>query len=263
MAKVLAISSHVTRGHVGLGATVPALQWLGQEVWAMPTVLVASRPGLGRPVRHELPAPELARMLAALEADGCWPSLDAVLTGYFVSPDAVVAAAQAVERIKATNPRVVVLVDPILGDGGKLYVAQATAEAIRDVLLPLATIATPNLFELAWLTGAVPEDVDDAVEAAQTLGPPTVVITSAAESDTAVTTLLVRGRDRIERHSRKWAGITNGAGDLFAGLLLGHLLNGRADASALDASLADLDRVLAASTGRDVLQFAALNPAQP
>jgi pyridoxine kinase len=263
MAKVLAISSRVVRGHVGLDATVPALQWLAHEVWALPTVLLASRPGLGRPVRHELPAPELARMLAALEADGCWPSLDAVLTGYFVSPDAVAAAAQAIGRIKVANPRVIVLVDPILGDGGKLYVAQATAEAIRDVLLPLATIATPNLFELAWLTGAVPEDLDDAVGAAQTLGPLTVVITSAAETDTAVTTLLVRGRDRIERESRKWAGITNGAGDLFAGLLLGHLLNGCADASALDASLADLDRVLAASTGRDVLQFAALNPAQP
>ena len=258
MAKVLAISSHVVRGHVGLDATVPALQWLGHEVWAVPTVLLASRPGLGRPVRHELPAPELARMLAALDADGCWPSLDAVLTGYFVSPDAVAAAAQAVGRIKVANPRVMVLVDPILGDGGKLYVAQATAEAIRDALLPLATIATPNLFELAWLTGAVPENLNDAVRAAQAMAPATVIVTSAGETDDAVTTLLVKGRDRIERESRKRAGITNGVGDLFAGLLLGHLLNGSADASALDASLADLDRVLAASTRRDVLQLAAL-----
>src|SRR5688500_5357869 len=220
MARVLAVSSHVVRGHVGLNATVPALQWLGHEVWALPTVLLASRPGLGRMVRHELPAPELARVLAGLEADGCWPSLDAVLTGYFVSPDAVAAAAQAVGRIKVANPGVVVLVDPILGDGGKLYVAHATAEAIRDALLPLASIATPNLFELAWLTGTVPEDLDDAVEAAQTLSPPTVVITSAAETDTTVTTLLVRGRDRIERAAPKRPGITNGAGDLFAGLLL-------------------------------------------
>ena len=45
------------------------------------------------------------------------------------------------------------------------------------------------------------------------------------------------------------SGIPNGAGDLFAGLLLGHLLNGRAGEAALDASLADLDRVLAASEG--------------
>ena len=60
MARVLAISSHVVRGTVGLAATVPALQWLGHEVWALPTVLLASRPGLGRFVRHEVPAPDLA-----------------------------------------------------------------------------------------------------------------------------------------------------------------------------------------------------------
>jgi len=263
MAKVLAISSHVARGRVGLDATVPALQWLGHEVWAMPTVLLASRPGLGRMVRHELPAPELARMLDALEADGCWPSLDAVLTGYFVSPEAVAAAARAVGRIKVANPRVAVLVDPVLGDGGKLYVAQATAIAIRDVLLPLATIATPNLFELAWLTGTVPENLDDAVRAAQTMAPATVIVTSAGESDDTVTTLLVKGRDRIERATSRRAGIPNGAGDLFAGLLLGYLLNGRAEAPALDASLADLDRVLAASVGCDVMQLAALASGRP
>ena len=166
MAKVLAISSHVVRGHVGLNATVPALQWLGHEVWALPTVLLASRPGLGRMVRHELPAPELARMLAGLEADGCWPSLDAVLTGYFVSPDAVAAAAQAIGRIKVANPRVVVLVDPILGDGGKLYVAQATAEASASRTAMVATrdanwqkaIAsyaptTTSVMSAAWVEG--------------------------------------------------------------------------------------------------------------
>ena len=86
MARILAISSHVVRGHVGLAATVPALQSLGHEVWALPTVLLASRPGLGRLQRYELPQPDLAAMLEALEADGCWPTLDAVFTGYFPSP---------------------------------------------------------------------------------------------------------------------------------------------------------------------------------
>ena len=53
MAKVLAISSHVVRGAVGLAATVPALQYLGHEVWALPTVLLSSRPGLGRLAKRE------------------------------------------------------------------------------------------------------------------------------------------------------------------------------------------------------------------
>ena len=70
MARILAISSHVVRGNVGLAATVPALQSLGHEVWALPTVLLASRPGLGQLSRYELPEADLSGMLAALQADG-------------------------------------------------------------------------------------------------------------------------------------------------------------------------------------------------
>ena len=258
MAKVLAISSHVARGHVGLDATVPALQHLGHEVWALPTVLLSSRPGLGRLVKHEVPAAELADMLSALEADGCWPTLGAVLAGYFPSPQSVVAAAQAIGRIKAVKPGIPVLVDPVVGDAGRLYVAPATAEAIRDTLLPLATIATPNLFELGWLTGTTPSHPDEVVRLARHLGPSTVVVTSASQTPTTIATLLVGKEQPIARETPNRAGIPNGAGDLFAGLFLGHCLNGCSGAAALDASLADLDRVLAASAGRDVLQLAAL-----
>src|SRR5262245_56822183 len=115
MATVLAISSHVARGHVGLAATVPALQWLGHEVLALPTVLLASRPGLGHLVRHDVPPPDLGAMLAGLEKDGCWPSLDTVFTGYFPSPASVRAAAQAIAGVKQANPCALVFVDPILG----------------------------------------------------------------------------------------------------------------------------------------------------
>jgi pyridoxine kinase len=258
MATVLAISSHVARGSVGLAATVPALQWLGHEAWAVPTVLLASRPGLGRLARHDLPPDALAAMLAGLEADGCWPRLDAVLTGYFPSAAAVHVVAQAVQRIRETAPHIPVLVDPIAGDAGRLYIAEATAVAIRDELLPLGTIATPNLFELGWLTGTAIATVPEAVAAARRLGLQAVVATSAAELEDRISTLLVTGGNCIERFSARRHGIPNGAGDLLAGLLVGHLLNGGSLEDALDRALADLGRVLAASTGRDVLQLSAL-----
>jgi len=259
MAKVLAISSHVVRGHVGLAATVPALQGLGHEVWALPTVLLASRPGLGQLARHEPPPPDLHAMLAALEGDGCWASLDAVLAGYFPSPRAVRVAAEAIARIRRANPRIVVLVDPILGDDGRLYIAEDTAEAIRQELLPLATIATPNLFELQWLTGGPTNGLADLIGAAQRLGPKTVVVTSAAETRDSIATLLVTDMEPVERLFPRRAGIPNGAGDLLAGLFLGHLLGGCDPAAALDASLTDLDRVLAASMSQPVLQLSALH----
>jgi pyridoxine kinase len=261
MARVLAISSHVVRGHVGLAATVPGLQRFGHEVWALPTVLLASRPGLGRLVKYELPAPDLGGMLAALESDGCWPMLDAVFAGYFPSAASVAATAEAIARIKAANPRALVMVDPILGDDDRLYVSGGTAEAVRDVLIPLATITTPNLFELGWLAGRRPRSLDEVADAARGLGPATVVVTSAVQTASSVTTLLVGAGQRIERLRPRRAQIPNGAGDLFAGLLLGALLDHRPAEAALDAALADLDRVLAASQGRDVLQLTQLGSA--
>jgi pyridoxine kinase len=254
MARVLAISSQVVRGHVGLSATVPALQWMGHEVWALPTLLLASRPGLGHPSRQEL---DLSAMLSALEADGCWPMLDAVFTGYFPSASAVHAAADAIVRIKQAQPKVMVCVDPILGDAGRLYVTQATAEAIRDRLIPLADIATPNLFELCWLSESSHENPDAIVRAARGLGPATVIVTSAFEARNSVVTLLVR--DSASEHaSTLRSGIANGAGDVLAGLLLGHLLRGEQAHAALESSLIALDRVLAASEGQAVLKLSAL-----
>jgi pyridoxine kinase len=260
MARVLAISSHVVRGSVGLAATVPGLQHFGHEVWALPTVLLASRPGLGRLVKLDLPPPDLSGMLAALESDGCWPMLDAVFTGYFPSAASVAIAAETVTRIKAAKPDIIVCVDPILGDDGRLYVSPETAEAVRDRLVPLAAIATPNLFELAWLTQSSPRDPVDVLITARELGPPTVVVTSAEETEDDLMTLVATATECYRREVLRRAGIPNGAGDLFAGLFLGAILDGRPLQAALDTSLADLDRVLAVSEGRDVLQLSQLRP---
>src|SRR5438309_1275258 len=58
---------------------------------------------------------------------------------------------------------------------------------VRDRLLPLADIITPNHFEFEWLCGATATTSGQMIAAAQTLlarGPSTVVVTSAELEDT-------------------------------------------------------------------------------
>ena len=130
---------------------------------------------------------------------------------------------------------------------------------MRDALIPLATVATPNLFELSWLTQSSPRDPVDVLIAARGLGPATVAVTSAEETENDLMTLLVTATECYRREVPRRKGIPNGAGDLFAGLLLGNLLSGHElDSRRFDASLALLDRVLAASQGCAVLQLSAL-----
>ena len=59
-----------------------------------------------------------------------------------------------------------------MGDTGGLYVPQETAEALRDLLLPIADIATPNRYELEWMSGAKLDDIRSVIAAALDAGPP-------------------------------------------------------------------------------------------
>jgi pyridoxine kinase len=258
MARVLAISSQVARGAVGLSATVPALQGLGHEVWLVPTVLLANRPGLGDLARHDIGADDLAAILEALCAGRTWSEIDAILTGFFPSADSVAITAGAIRKIKAGRTRCVYLCDPILGDGGRLYVGAPVADAIRDLLLPLADVATPNLFELSWLRGRNIGGISDAALIASALGPGTVAVTSADHTAGAVSTLLCAPSVEIVRQSAFYQAVPNGTGDLFAGLFLGNLLNCGDAALALDLSLARLDQVVVKSAGQLELRLAAL-----
>ena len=76
-----------------------------------------------------------------------------MLSGYLASAGQAEAVAGAVRTVKAARPDAIYLCDPVIGDEDRLYVGEALAAAIRDKLLPLADIATPNAFECAWLAG--------------------------------------------------------------------------------------------------------------
>ena len=68
--------------------------------------------------------------------------------------------------------------DPVQGDHGQLYVSPELPPAFASELAPIATIMTPNQFEMELLTGQPIASLDEALAACQTLhsrGPRTVV----------------------------------------------------------------------------------------
>lgn len=68
--------------------------------------------------------------------------------------------------------------DPVLGDEGKLYVPEECIEVYRDSIVPLASILTPNQYELELLTGHTTTSLEDVFAACRQLhdaGPSTVV----------------------------------------------------------------------------------------
>ena len=259
MPRVVALSSHVAFGSVGLAAIVPALQWLGHEVIAVPTVVLSNHPGYPRVAGEAVPAPQIEAMLEAMDANG-WlaDTTAAVLTGYLPSPAHVAVARAAVERVQRANPQALYLCDPVFGDEPDgIYLPAETASAIRDELLPLASIATPNRFELAWLTGLPVNDLTEARSAAQALGVPTVLATSIPASENRLATMLAKGGDAIACYVRRRSEAPHGTGDLLSAMFLGNHLNAFSLSYSLGAAASAVDATIAASMGRNELPLAA------
>lgn len=259
MACVLAISSQVARGHVGLSAIVPALRRLGHEVWALPTIVLSNHPGHRHSASMRIQAGVLQRMVDALDRNGWLGEIDAVLTGYLPSVSHVAFAAQTLVRLKARRPAVIYLCDPVIGDEPKgLYIEAGAAAAIRDALVPRADISTPNRFELSFLACAPIEDQASAVKASAALGVASVLIKSLPGGLPAERiNLMVSPKGSYLARVPLRGRVPHGVGDLMAGLLLGHLLNGASPGEALAKSTAAVDAALEVSEGADELKLAA------
>ncbi|MGQ7792392.1 PfkB family carbohydrate kinase [Faunimonas sp. B44] len=255
---VIAISSQVARGAVGNRAMGFALERLGHPVWLLPTILLARHPGHGPGPRTPVAESDFAALAAALAQDPDLASVGGIVTGYFASAGQVEAAAALVKAVKAANPGALYLCDPVIGDGGRLYVEEGIAAAIHDLLLPLADVATPNAFECAWLAGAPAAPGEEAKHAARLSCAATVVTSATALMRGHVGNLLVSEGDAVLAEHPAIETAVKGTGDLLSALLLARLLEGRKPIKALEMAAASVFEVVAASAkaGADEMMLA-------
>lgn len=101
--------------------------------------------------------------------------VDAVKTGMLSGADLVSAVAQRLARLN-----VPIVVDPVaVSKHGDPLLDPEAVQVVRDALLPVATVATPNLAEVTLLTGVVVESAADlhrAAAAVLELGPTWVLV---------------------------------------------------------------------------------------
>lgn len=250
-AAVAVISSHVARGAVGNRAAVFAIETLGHPVVAVPTVLLPWHPGHGTATRIVPEPNSFAGFMNDLALGQFAGEIGAVLSGYVGAAHQVAAIADAVSTLRAHRPDMICACDPVIGDERGLYVASKVAAAIASHLVPMADIATPNRFELEWLAGRPLADNAALIEAARSLGPPRVLVTSAFAGESGRTgNLLVTARDALFAEHIRFDRVPNGTGDLTAALFLAHLMDGREDEAALSLATASVCDVLKSTRAR-------------
>ncbi|HJA04670.1 MAG TPA: pyridoxal kinase PdxY [Candidatus Microbacterium stercoravium] len=238
--QILSIQSAVAFGHAGNSAAVFPMQRIGVEVLPVHTVNFSNHTGYGA-WRGPVMAPQdVDDVITGVEERGAFASLDAVLSGYQGSEGIADVIIDAVARVKAANPRALYSCDPVMGNAKSgCFVAPAIPDLLRDKVVPVADIITPNQFELGYLTGTEPHTIDETLasaDAARAMGPRTVLVTSVERPDRDDGTIEMMAID----DAGAWIVTTpylplkaNGSGDVTAALFTSHYVASRDAADAL------------------------------
>ncbi|MFC7789744.1 pyridoxal kinase PdxY [Microbacterium sp. MAHUQ-60] len=230
--KMLSIQSAVAYGHVGNSAAVFPLQRIGVEVLPVYTVNFSNHTGYGAWRGPMIDPSDVRDVVTGVEERGVLPHIDAVLSGYQGGEGIGDVIIDAVARVKAANPDAVYACDPVMGNAKSgCFVAPAIPDLLRDRVVPVADIITPNQFELGYLTGTSPDTVEStlaSVDAAMAMGPSTVLVTSVERPDREEGTIEMLAADR----TGAWLVATphlpmkaNGSGDVTAALFTAHYVS--------------------------------------
>ena len=247
MKTTLVISSYVAASRVGATASAFCLRRLGIETIVMPTTVLGRHPGWGTPGGKALSADHLRDMWASIKAQNI--KIDAVMTGYLAEDNHIDVAADIIADVKAANPDAIILVDPVMGDNGKLYVPESRAKAIISKLLPFADIITPNAWELSYITHKPAAELEAIVETAASLN--TACLVTSVPHKKTIGAVFIDGPARYFVHHEEFASVPHGGGDSLAATFLAHLLSGDLRRDALAKSVASIFAILSAAVESD------------
>ncbi|WP_435797675.1 bifunctional hydroxymethylpyrimidine kinase/phosphomethylpyrimidine kinase [Streptomyces klenkii] len=220
--RVLTVAGSDSGGGAGIQADLKTMLALGVHGMSVLTAVTAQN-SRGVQGAWELPAEAVRAQYRSVVDD---IGVQAVKTGMLASAELV----RTVAELLAGTP-VPVVVDPVgISKHGDALLAASALDAVRTKLLPVATVATPNLDEVAWLTGlrvTSEEGMRRAADEVLAFGPRWALIKGGHLEGDAVD-LLTDGTEehwlRAPRHDNRH---THGTGCTLASAIAGGLAKGR------------------------------------
>jgi hydroxymethylpyrimidine/phosphomethylpyrimidine kinase len=241
---VLSIAGSDSGGGAGIQADLKAFARCGVHGMTAITALTAQNTQ-GVTGVHAVPGEFIVEQVRAVTAD---IGVDAVKIGMLGTAATVAAVATALDLLEPGTP---VVIDPVMvAESGAVLLDDDARAALAELLLPRATVITPNLPEARVLAGraAAGHDAEALARALHALGPATVVVTGGHRD--AATDVFYDGETLVpipgERHPD---GAAHGSGCTHSSALAAHLALGYTPLEAARAA-----RVIAAEAVRDGLR---------
>jgi len=185
-ARLLIIAGSDSSGGAGIQAGIKTAASFGvYAMTAITAVTVQNTKGVG--AIHAVPPAIVRGQIAAVLSD---IGADAIVIGMLFSAPIVRAVAEALAGCKLP-----IVVDPVMiSTSGATLLDSRAAESLKKLLLPLATLVTPNLPEMQRLTGVRGTRLDDMRRAAARLcemGAKAVLIKGGHSTRSTIDDLLV------------------------------------------------------------------------
>ena len=221
-AKALTIAGSDSGAGAGIQADLKTFSALGVYGSTVITAITAQNT-LGVTAVHEIPTEIIAAQLDAVMSD---IGAQAAKTGMLSSAEIIQTVAEGVRRHGLEK----LVVDPVMvAKSGDRLLREDAVEALRQILLPLALVVTPNAPEAEVLAGreiASEADMVEAARAIHALGPRYVVVKGGHLSGDAVD-ILFDGRS-VERFAlpRVPTRHTHGTGCTFSAAIAAYLARG-------------------------------------
>lgn len=248
--RVLAVHDLCSFGRCSLTAAIPVISAMGMQVCPLPTAFFSNNLTYGEFTFHDF----TDKMTGFMDR---WEKLgfryDAVYSGFLASVEQIEVVRDAARRF-GSHEESLVVVDPAMGDDGKLYpvFGPEYVDAMRT-LVKEATLITPNFTEACFLlnepcdmTPPSGDKLRAMTEKLAALGAKQVVITSvpAGENEIKVVSFDSVAGEYAERTTPRIPFTTCGTGDLFTSVVTGALLRGETLATASALAMRFVSRVM-------------------
>jgi len=157
---------------------------------------------------------------------------DGILVGFLGSVEQISIVKEFFENFKSDGT--VIVLDPIMGDGGMLYPTYSgdLAEKMKQ-LVPHADILTPNLTEACILTGTPYHkqmDEDELYEICvrlNSMGPKKIIISGIERGENLENFIFEEGKRAITVTEHKVGPCRAGTGDVFSSIIAADTVNGK------------------------------------
>lgn len=230
--RVAAVHDLSCVGRCSLTVITPTLSALGVQVCPLPTAVLSSHLGGFSGLEFYDFTGHMPAFFHHWKEEGL--AFDSIYSGFLASEKQIDVVLEFIDGFSQNNP--LVLVDPVMGDHGKLYSTYTpTMQDRMKALVKKADIITPNFTEACFLLGENYQELcsesgvmEDWLRRLTQMGPSIAVITGVPVASDKIMNI---GYDR--NHQILWQDVHEyipvrypGTGDIYASVLLGSLLHG-------------------------------------